>query len=108
MRSNSHEVPEDALDLRIKQHLADYEARLTQILKQELTEATSRFALAFPEGDPDGHRRYHETQIAYMQSRIKFWEELRNKTLIGIVWMFLLAAGGAALEYAKIKLGLKL
>ena len=107
MRNHTQEPIEDAIDIRIKQHLADYETRLTQILRKELMEATSRFALAFPEGDPDGHRRYHETQIAYMQSRIKFWEELRNKTLIGIVWMFLLAAGGAALEYAKIKLGLK-
>lgn len=107
MRNPSEESKPDALDLRIQQHLEAHEARLLQALKVQLAEMSTRFDSAFPEADPDGHRRYHETQIAYMQSRIRFWEELRNKTLIGIVWALLLALGGATLEYAKLKLGWK-
>lgn len=35
------------------------------------TAATERLAQAFPGGDVDGHRRYHESVIE--------WRELRNK-----------------------------
>lgn len=32
---------------------------------------------AFPGGDWDGHRRYHETLIAKAEARSKFYQELR-------------------------------
>lgn len=39
--------------------------------QRELQQAVREIASGFPGGDPDGHRRYHESVIE--------WRELRNK-----------------------------
>ena len=31
----------------------------------------------FPDGDPDGHRRYHEAEIKRIEARVEFWSKLR-------------------------------
>lgn len=33
---------------------------------------------AFPAGDPDGHRRFHEAAIEAAEDRAKFWKDMRN------------------------------
>ncbi len=31
----------------------------------------------FPDGDPTGHRRYHEAEMARIEARAAFWEKMR-------------------------------
>jgi len=31
---------------------------------------------AFPEGDPEGHRKYHEDEMKYMEARADFWKKM--------------------------------
>lgn len=56
---------------------------------------------AFPAGDADSHRLYHESLIARNQAREKLWNEVRAK----LITHGLLAAGGvvalAVLLYLK-------
>ena len=102
--SDNHEDP---IDARIKLHLAAQEHRIATIIREEIHAAISEFNTAFVDDDPQGHRTYHETQVKFMESRIKLWEDIRNKTLTGVIWTFLIAFGASAIEYAKIKLGIK-
>lgn len=44
---------------------------------------------AFPEGDPDGHRRYHETIIRKNLAREKFYQELTAHLVKGGAWALL-------------------
>ena len=46
----------------------------------------------FPDGDPDGHRRYHEAEIKAAEERAKFWAQMRIE---GAKW-----AGLGALAFA--------
>ena len=34
-------------------------------------------ASGFPDGDPAGHRRYHEAEIKRIEARAEFWSKLR-------------------------------
>lgn len=36
-----------------------------------------RFSKAFPNDDPDGHRRFHEAEIRRAEARAEFWEKMR-------------------------------
>lgn len=33
-------------------------------------------AKAFPGGDPEGHRKYHEDEMKYMEARADFWKKM--------------------------------
>lgn len=51
---------------------------------------------AFPEGDPDGHRKHHELVIAREEARAEFWQkmlfELSRVGLLGFLgWLGVLA-----------------
>lgn len=41
---------------------------------------------AFPAGDIEGHRRYHEVMIADLESRKKLTQAILEKTISGLVW----------------------
>lgn len=69
------------LDCKMTEHMA--------LQKQALAEAIAKLmAEAFPEGDPDGHRRHHELVIKAAEERAAFWAQMRAKLtewgLIGI------------------------
>ena len=38
-------------------------------------------ATAFPDGDPDGHRKAHEAWIRREQARAVFWERIRDEAV---------------------------
>lgn len=74
------------------------DARLTQHMTaetHELAEAiTSLMKEAFPDGDPDGHRRRHELELEELKEKAEFWKKMRLALaqwgLIGFVgWLFL-------------------
>ena len=64
-------------------------------------EVASLMAAAFPEGDPDGHRRHHELVIAKEEARAAFWQkmlfEISRFGLIGLFGWFCLVAWKAFL-----------
>ena len=95
------------IDQKIRDALEAHADEQKQHLDHKMEELRSMFCSAFPNGDPSGHRAYHETQIEYMNARIALWKEIRDKTLVGLVWLLLLATGSAILEYIKMKLGVK-
>lgn len=70
-------------------------------MDSHMQEMRKMFSGAFPDGDPAGHRAYHEAQIAYMTERAALWRDIRGKTLAGMVWMGLLALGTAVWEYVR-------
>jgi len=59
-----------ALDKKLTDHMTQETDELAQAVKKLLTDS-------FPEGDPTGHRKYHEASIAKAESEAKFWQELR-------------------------------
>lgn len=64
------------------------EAKLTSHMVVETNDLAVAIAKlmkdAFPEGDPDGHRRHHELVIQREEERAKFWQEMR---IAGAKWM---------------------
>jgi hypothetical protein len=63
------------------------------ILRQEfaahLSAEAALIAKAFPDGDPDGHRRAHEAQIRESEERAEFWSRMRIKAGEMTVYAFL-------------------
>lgn len=53
------------------------------------------FKQAFSGGDHDGHRRYHDTLQEMLEERRRLRQAIQEKTISGLVWMALIAVGGA-------------
>ncbi|WP_321902114.1 hypothetical protein [Paraburkholderia tropica] len=58
---------------------------------------------AFPGGDPDGHRRYHESLIERAEARTKFYNDLRSELAKKGLWALLVLIGLALWQYLKSK-----
>jgi hypothetical protein len=58
---------------------------------------------AFPGGDWDGHRRYHEAVIKRIEAREKFYQDLRTDLATKGLWAVIIALGGAVIFYIKAK-----
>ena len=76
------EVKVDKFDTRLSQHMHDETL--------ELAEAIVKLMLrAFPEGDPDGHKRHHEAVIKAAEEKAEFWKSMRKKVtewgLVGVL-----------------------
>ena len=84
----------DKIDSRLSAHIADEPVQFKALFDQ-----------AFPEGDPDGHRRLHEAEIKRLEDRAQFWHELRNHLakwgLIGFTGWLLYVAWLAFLKGPK-------
>lgn len=48
---------------------------------------------AFPAGDIEGHRRYHEVMIADLESRKKLTQAIIEKTVSGLIWSAVVGIG---------------
>ena len=59
----------------------DLNGRLANHMKDETLELAEAVAAlmvkSFPEGDPDGHRAYHEAQMDAAKDRAEFWKKMR-------------------------------
>lgn len=62
--------------------------------------------VAFAGGDPDGHRRAHETMINMMEERRRMYASIREKTISGLIWGGIAWVGWAVLTKIRIELGL--
>ena len=62
----------EAMDKRLTQHMTDE----TLVLAEEIAKLMNT---AFPGSDPQGHRVYHETQMAAIADNAAFWKTMRNE-----------------------------
>lgn len=75
--------------------------------RHETSEASiALLRLAFPVGDTEGHRRYHELMIESLAERRRLRTAITEKTLTGLVWLGLGTVGIALWLELKRQLGL--
>lgn len=55
--------------------------------------ALSNALSAFPSGDFEGHRRYHETMIELLAEKRRLRHAVQEKTISGLVWAIIVAVG---------------
>jgi len=85
----------ELLDGKLSQHMTEE----TMELAQEIVKLTMA---AFPEGDPNGHRKHHEAEIARVEARAEFWKkmvfEISKAGLFGLLCWLAIAAWSAFLQ----------
>ena len=59
----------------------------------ENTRITEEIRAGFPDGDPGGHRTYHEALIRREDERRKLYLEVRTHVAKGTVWAFVVGLG---------------
>lgn len=59
---------------------------------------------AFPDGDADGHRRFHEAMISKAEARARLYEKLVEELVKKGLWALLLMVCVAVWAYVKSKL----
>jgi len=70
--------------------LADLKGRMSIVLS------------AFPDGDIEGHRRYHLTQMELLVEKRRLRQAIQEKTISGLVWVGIVGFGVAFLNQLKI------
>jgi len=60
-----------------------------------------RWAKAFPGGDHEGHRRYHEVMIEELHEKRQLRKAIMEKTVAGLVWAILVGVALACWNYLK-------
>ena len=87
-----------AVDSKLDAHMTDE----TLTLAEEIVKLMGR---AFPDGDPDGHKRAHEAMIKKAEDSAAFWKQMRTKLsewgLVGFCGWLLYAAWDAVLRGHK-------
>lgn len=59
-----------SFDKRLSEHMAAETQQLASAI-------TSLMKEAFPDGDPDGHRRRHELELEELKEKAEFWKKMR-------------------------------
>ncbi len=72
---------------------------------QDLEMATKKLYSAFPSGDVDGHRRYHDLIIQRNLEIRQLRIAIQEKTLSGLAWGSMAFLGFAVWNYIKYLLG---
>ena len=68
-------------------------------IREAVDDMREEMKKAFPGGDHDGHRRYHDLIIEREAQRVKLRQAIIEKTLSGLVWMVLCTLGVAVWHY---------
>lgn len=84
----------DARQSKIEDTITDVDLRLSRELRVFTQDA-------FPGGDVDGHRRYHQQLIASGEQRLKLRQAIIEKTLTSLVWAAMVGLAFAVWEWAK-------
>src|SRR5471032_1488814 len=88
--------PNNEIAEAIRELIADLHQRHSEnVTRHEVTDRKVDEAIrriddlhdAFPGGDWDGHRRYHEAVIKKLEARAKLFEELRSHLLKNGLWV---------------------
>lgn len=89
------------IEAAVKEAVEKNEARVKQHLDNRFDELKSIMLSAFPDGDPVGHKQYHQTQIDYMNERRQLWKDIRSKSVIGLLYLGLTLIGTAVWQYLQ-------
>ena len=92
-RKNDSEVVEMVREMFVEVR------QMREELRSHISDEAIVLRHAFPQSDPDGHRRAHEAWIKKAENQAKFWETLYTTLRIGgvvAVIGFLLTAGWVA------------
>lgn len=92
----------DEIGLRHVENTSSLEVIEKEI--QVLTERVDDLTKGFPNGDPDGHRLYHEATIKRIEARARFYEDLRAELAKKGIWALIVLVGTAIWFFAKSKL----
>lgn len=85
-------------DIRAGQH-AILERLDTMDGRQDTAERSiADLKRAFPAGDVEGHRQYHEVQIEILRERRRLRQEIKTRTYGGLVWLALAFLGFCLLK----------
>jgi hypothetical protein len=90
------------LDQRHGENIISQSVTNTKVV--EIQRGVDEIRRAFPDGDWDGHRRYHEAIIKKLEAREKFYQDLRTDLATKGLWAVIIALGGAVIFYIKAKL----
>ncbi|WP_454676678.1 hypothetical protein [Achromobacter marplatensis] len=72
-----------------------------EALRREMLALSSAVKTAFPDGDFDGHRRYHELLIAREEQRQMIRREVITHLLKGSTWAMLLGLFWMVIKHGK-------
>lgn len=70
----------------------------------ELLRGVDELRRAFPDGDWDGHRRYHEAIIKKLEAREQFYLDLRGELAKKGLWAVIAMLGVALWAFFKAKI----
>lgn len=99
---------EEHIDRRVSARLdahAAEERRDREALMSEIKQVQKMIMTAFPDGDAEGHRRFHEESIETMRDLRDLMRRVRNNTVTGIVWAAIVLCAAALWSYIKGNLG---
>lgn len=91
-----HAAAQEDIDGR----LSDLERRQNET-DAKIADTRSRLLDAFPAGDTEGHRRYHELQMQLLEERRRLRIAVQEKTISGLVWGLMVFIALAAWAYFK-------
>lgn len=74
---------------------------------RKLEEQVAAINSGFPAGDPESHRRYHETIIEDLAERRRLRQAIQEKTISGLIWAALVGLGATVWYGILARLGLK-
>ena len=89
------------VEAAVKEAMEEHEEKVKRHLDDRFDELKAIMLNAFPNGDPIGHKEFHQKQIEYMNDKIALWKEIRSKSIIGILWAGAGFLAMAVLEYVK-------
>ena len=84
-----------------RRQLSHIESQLT-----EIKVCVASIKTAFPEGDVDGHRKYHEAKIKAAKAEEEFWTDLKLDIAKKGTWGVLVIIIGLVLVGLSAKLGI--
>lgn len=89
------------VEAAVKEAMEEHEEKVKKHLDDRFDELKDIMLSAFPNGDPVGHKEFHQKQIEYMNDKIALWKEIRSKSIIGVLWATAGFIALAVLEYVK-------
>lgn len=91
----------ELVEVAVNEAMVKHEDKVRKHLDDRFDELKAIMLSAFPNGDPVGHKEFHQKQIEYMNDKIALWKEIRSKSIIGILWATAGFIAMAVLEYVK-------
>ncbi len=73
---------------------------LRELITDKFAELNQRIDLLVPDGDAEGHRRYHEALIEAQKRRAKIYDAIIEKTLSALIWAAIVGLAIMAWHFA--------